>query len=290
MTDADRLRARGQRPPRLLSGRPHPKASTRHIDEPSAGARVRIRVDEPPTERAGPRPLAVYIHGGGWMFCDMNTPAWLTTRLAVATGAVVASIDYRLAPEHPFPAALDDCWTALNWVVDNASTLGADAERVALLGDSAGGNLSAILCLMARDSGELPIRHQTLIYPALDLTLSSPSIETEAHHGVLARPQIEVLYRAYLGAADPTDWRVSPLYADDLHGLPPAHILVCGHDTLRDDGIRYAERLRSHEVPVRLENYASMPHGFLALSLSPRVRRKALADIVDELRTTFSVR
>ncbi len=288
MTDADRVRARGQRPSRLLSGWPHLKASTRYADESSGGTVIRIRIDEPPGRPTGPRPLAVYIHGGGWMFCDMDTPAWLTTRLAVATGAVVASIDYRLAPEHPFPAAVDDSWTALTWIVEHASTLGADAERVALLGDSAGGNLAAVLCHMARKRGGPPIRHQTLIYPALDLTLSSPSIETEAHHGMLTRPQLEVLYDAYVGTSEATDWRVSPLCADDFGGLPPAHILVGGHDTLRDDGIRYAERIRSQGVPARLENYASMPHGFLALSLTPIVRRRALADIIRELTTAFS--
>ena len=290
MTEADRVRARDQRPPRLLTGRPHRKASTSYVDEPSAGTRVRIRIDRPPPGRSGLRPLAVYIHGGGWMSCDMNTPAWLTTRLAVATGGIVASVDYRLAPEHPFPAALDDCWTALTWIVEHASTLGVDADRVVVMGDSAGGNLSAVLCLMARDRDGPSIRHQTLIYPALDLTLSSPSIEAEAHHGVLDRSQLEVVYRAYLGAGEATDWRVSPLHADDLGGLPPAHILVAGHDTLRDDGIRYSERLRARGVPVRLDNYEAMPHGFLALSLSPNVRRRALAGMVRELGTAFSAR
>lgn len=224
------------------------------------------------------------------MYCDMNTPQWLTTRLASMTGAVVASINYRLAPEHPFPAALDDCWTVLDWLAKHAATLGADAERIAVMGDSAGGNLAAVLCLMARDRGGPSISHQTLIYPALDLTWSSPSMDTEGHHRMLDRTQLGAVREAYIGGADATDWRISPLHADDLRGLPPAHIVVAEHDTLRDDGIRYAERLRAHDVPVRLGNYTRMAHGFLALSLTPTMRRQALADIAGELETAFSTR
>ena len=290
MTDANRERARRQRPSRWLSGRPDPDVHTRTVEVPSTGASVRIRIDEPAVPRSGPRPLLVYVHGGGWMFCDMNTPQWLTTRLASTTGAVVASIDYRLAPEHPFPAALDDCWTALVWLAEHAATLGADAELIAVMGDSAGGNLSAVLCLIARDRGRPSIIHQTLIYPALDLTWSSPSMDTEGHHRMLDRAQLDAVREAYIGSADAADWRISPLHADDLRGLPPAHIVVAEHDTLRDDGIRYAERLRAHGVPVRLGNYTGMAHGFLALSLTPTMRRQALADMAGELTTAFSVR
>ena len=290
ITDADRERARRRRPSRLLSGRPDPNARTRTVDVPSTGASARIRVDEPAAPRGGLRPLIVYIHGGGWMFCDMNTPQWLTTRLASMTGAVVASINYRLAPEHPFPAALDDCWTVLDWLAKHAMTLGADAERIEVMGDSAGGNLSAVLCLMARDRGGPSISHQTLIYPALDLTWSSPSMDTEGHHRMLDRAQLDAVREAYIAGADATDWRISPLYADDLRGLPPAHIVVAEHDTLRDDGIRYAERLRAHDVAVRLGNYTRMAHGFLAMSLTPTMRRQALADIAGELETAFSTR
>ena len=289
MTDASRARARQQRAPRLLTGRPDPNVSTRYFDLPSTKERVRIRIDEPTVPRTGLHPLLIYIHGGGWMYCGMDTPAWLTTRISVATGATVVSIDYRLAPEHPFPAALEDCWSALAWITEHASTLRADAGRLAVMGDSAGGNLAAALCLMARDRGGPSIRHQTLIYPALDLTLSSPSVDTEAHHGIIPRPQLEAVRAAYIGGADPTDWRISPLHAEDLGELPPTHIVVAEHDTLRDDGIRYAERLRAHDVPVRLGIYTGMAHGFLALSLTPTMRRQALADIIGELKAAFSV-
>ena len=203
---------------------------------------------------------------------------------------MVASIDYRLAPEHRFPAGLEDCWAALAWIAEHAATLGGDADRIAVMGDSAGGNLSAVLCLMARDHGGPPIIHQTLIYPALDLTWSSPSVDTEAHHGLLGRSQLEAAQATYIGAADATDWRISPLHADDLRGLPPAHVLVAEHDTLRDDGIRYVERLRAHDVPARLGNYTGMAHGFLALSLTPTMRRQALADIIGELTTALTSR
>ena len=288
MTAADRDRIRRRPTYRLLSGWPDPGARTSVVDQHRPGGHRRIRVDEPDAPAKGMRPLVVYIHGGAWTFGDMNTPAWLTTHLATAADAMVVSIEYRLAPENAFPAGLTDCWTTLNWIVDHASALGADAERLAIMGDSAGGNLSAVLCLMARDAGSPSIRHQTLIYPPLDLTFGSPSIDTESCHRMLIRTQLEAVRDGYIGTADPTDWRISPLHADDLSGLPPAHILVAEHDTLRDDGIRYAERLRAHDIPVRLGNYTGMAHAFLAFSLFPTMRRQALADIVGELTTAFS--
>ena len=288
MTDADRRRARYHRQPRWATGRPDPGVSTKHVEVPCADPQLQVRIDEPAKRSSEPLPLLVYIHGGAWMFCDMDTPEWLTTRLASATGAVVASLDYRLAPEHRFPAGLEDCCDALSWLAENASSLGADTERLAVMGDSAGGNLAAVLCLMVRDSGWPSITHQTLIYPALDLTLASPSIDTEGHHGMASRPQMEAVRELYIGEVDAADWRVSPLYAENLVGLPPAHIVVAEHDTLRDDGIRYAERLRACEVPVRLSSYAGMAHGFLALRFTPSARRRALDDIVDELNKAFN--
>lgn len=290
MTAADRERARRRRPSLLLTGRPDRGVATRFVDESRLGERVRIRVDEPVTPATSIRPLIVYIHGGAWMFGDMNSPAWLTTHLASAADAVVVSIEYRLAPEYAFPAGLTDCWTTLNWIVDHALALGADAERLAIMGDSAGGNLSAVLCLMARDHGGPSISHQTLVYAPLDLSWASPSIDSEGRHRMLDRVQLDAVREGYIGEADPTDWRISPLHADDLRGLPPAHILVAEHDTLRDDGIRYAERLRAHGVPVRLDNYTGMAHAFLALSLFPTMRRQALADMVVELKAAFSDR
>lgn len=289
MTDAQRLRARRHVPPRFLSGRPDPAVSTRHVEVPSGTSVLHVRIDVPSAPLVGPRPLLIYIHGGAWMFCDRNTPEWLTTRLATRTGGVVASIDYRLAPEHPFPAALDDCWLALRWLTAQATNLGADPGRIAVIGDSAGGNLAAAVCIMARDHGGPAVVHQTLIYPALDLTLASPSIDTEGHHRIIPRSQLAAIRDIYAGTADLTDWRLSPLHARDLGGLPGAHILVAGHDTLRDDGIRYAERLRAHDVPVRLTSYPGMAHGFLALSLVPKMRRRALVDMVEELSTVTSL-
>lgn len=222
------------------------------------------------------------------MFGDMDTPEWLTTRLASATGTIVASIEYRLAPEHPFPAGLDDCWDALSWLAENAPSLDADPSRIAVMGDSAGGNLAAVLCLMTRDSGWPSITHQTLIYPALDLNFASPSIDTEGHHGIASRPQMEAVRTLYIGETDAADWRVSPICAENLQGLPPAHIVVAEHDTLRDDGIRYAERLRASDVPVKLSSCAGMAHGFLALRFTPSARRRALDGIVDELKKAFN--
>lgn len=283
LSDTERLRASHHRAPRWATGRPDTGVVTRHLDVPTADGNLRVRIDEPVERRHGPLPLIVYVHGGAWIFSDMDTPDWLTTRLARRARVVVASVDYRLAPEHQFPAAVDDCYSALCWLAANADSLGADARLIAVMGDSAGGNLAAVLCLLARASGSPTIRHQTLICPALDLTLSSPSIDAESHHGFATRSQMEAVRQMYLGQADPADWRASPLQAADLRSLPAAHIIVAEHDTLRDDGIRYALRLRDSGVQAKLSIYAAMTHGFLALRFAPTMRRRALGDIVNDV-------
>lgn len=284
VTNTELMRARHHRAPRWATGHPVIDVVTRHIEFPDDDEHWRLRIDEPIGPCSRPLPLLMYIHGGAWMFSDMDTPEWLTTRLASRMRVAVASLDYRLAPEHPFPAALDDCSDALRWLAHNAEAIGADPSRIAMMGDSAGGNLAAVMCLLARDRAGPEICHQTLIYPPLDLTLASPSIDSEGHHGIITRPQMEQIRRLYLNGADPADWRASPLLAENLAGLPPTHIIVADHDTLRDDGVRYAERLQDSGVAVRLSRYAAMTHGFLALRFAPAARRRALADIVNELR------
>ncbi|WP_419863595.1 alpha/beta hydrolase [Candidatus Poriferisodalis sp.] len=288
MSDIAHLRARHDRAPRWATGRPASGVVNRHLRLPPPHTSLRVRVDEPTERCDGPLPLIVYVHGGAWMFSDMDTPEWLTTRVARQTPSIVASVEYRLAPEHPFPAAVEDCCHAFSWLAEHAEQLGADSRRIAVMGDSAGGNLAAVLCLMARAREWPPIRHQTLIYPALDLTLSSASIDSEADHGFATRAQLETVRRLYLGEADATDWRASPLHADLLKGLPAAHIIVAGHDPLRDDGIRYAKRLRDNNVRATLSTYATMTHGFLALRFAPTMRRRAVTAIVNEVAAAFS--
>lgn len=209
-----------------------------------------------------PRPSAVpilFIHGGGWIAGGVDSLDYLCTHLCDRLGTVVTAVGYRLAPEHPFPAGLDDCEDALNALL-------AHAPVVDVVGDSAGGNLTAALSLRLRGRGV--IRRQVMIYPFLDLTMASKSIDPPRHG--LSRRDGEKIIEKYRGVTAVDDPFVSPLHAPDLAGLPPAVIVTADGDPLRDDGFRYAQRLREAGVQVRFENYMGMPHGFLSLaSLCP---------------------
>jgi acetyl esterase len=201
----------------------------------------------------------LFIHGGGWTVGGVDALDYLCTNLCDGLNAVVTAVGYRLAPEHPFPAGLEDCEDAFD-------ILAGQGLPLVIAGDSAGGNLTAALCLRKR--GHAAIRRQVLIYPALDLTLASPSLDPP-RHGYSKRDFAKVV-EAYLGSTAATDPFVSPLCAPDLRGLPPAIVVTADADPLRDDGIRYAERLREAGVPVRFENYVGMPHAFLSIaSLCP---------------------
>jgi acetyl esterase len=239
---------------------------------PGPESDLTLRVYQPDGNGA-PCPLVVNFHGGGWTFGTLDQYDWFCSNIAARVGAVVLSVDYRLAPDHPFPAAPEDCYAALVWAAEHAADWGADASRLGVMGDSAGGNLAAVVCLLARDRSGPVIRHQALVYPATDLMLSSPSLTTNAVKPVLTRTDVEAYRDLYLGDEDAgRDVRASPLLAEDLSGLPPALIQVAEHDPIRDDGVRYADALRAADVPVRLTEYVGMPHGYLSL---PRVCRAA---------------
>lgn len=246
---------------------------------------IPVRVYQPAAAAAGPRPLVVNFHGGGFVFGDLRMADWMCSSVAVTVGAVVVSVDYRLAPAHPFPAAVDDCYAALTWAAENAASLGAvgaaagTAARLGVMGESAGGNLSAVLCLLARDRGGPQISHQALLYPATDMTSMSPRA---ANSLIISEPDMQAFKRLYLGDADPADPRASPLLAEDHSGLPPALIQVAEHDPLREDGVRYAAALRSAGVPVRLTEYVGMPHGYLNFPGVCRAAPQALAEICAE--------
>jgi acetyl esterase len=219
----------------------------------------------------------------------------------VTVGAVVVSVDYRLAPRHRFPAAVDDCYAALVWAAENAAGLGTGSPSalgtvssagpgagssgqaapppIGVMGESAGGNLAAVMCLLARDRGGPKISHQALLYPPTDMT-RAPQKAVKA----LIIPEADMLAyrRLYLGDADPADPRVSPLLAADHSGLPPALIQVGEHDPLREDGVRYAAALRSAGVPVRFTEYVGMPHGYLNFPGLCRAAPQAMAEICTE--------
>jgi acetyl esterase/lipase len=259
-------------------------------DETAAGAegRLPVRVYRPHRAGTGPLPLVVNFHGGGWTVGSLDAGDWLCSNVSVALPAVVVSVDYRLAPEHRWPAAAEDCYAALVDLVGRAGALGADPARVAVMGDSAGGNLAAVVSLMSRDRSGPAISFQGLLYPATDLTLGSPSLEQNADAPILTRADVVAFRDHYLGGQDPRQPYASPLHAADHSGLPPALVQVAEHDPIRDDGVRYADALRAAGVPVRMTEYVGMPHGYLSFPRLCRSAPQALADLVTEMRTALT--
>ncbi len=213
-----------------------------------------------------PLAVLVFFHGGGWVIGDLETHDVLCRQLTAGSGVSVVSVDYRLAPEHKFPAAVDDAWAATRWVVAHAGELGADASRLAVGGDSAGGNLAAVVALLARDKGAPAIAVQVLIYPVTDLVGETRSYRDFAEGYLLTREGMRWFIAHYLTAeAEAADWRASPLRAQSLAGLPPALIVTAGFDPLRDEGEAYAERLRDAGVRVDSVCYGGMIHGFVPM-------------------------
>lgn len=255
---------------------PGTEVTDRTIDGP--GGALVIRVYRPAKPAAGERPLILNFHGGGFVLGDLRLSDWMCSTVAAAVGAVVVSVDYRLAPLHPFPAAVDDCYAALVWAAENAADLGATG-RIGVMGESAGGNLSAVACLLARGRGGPVISHQTLLYPPTDMTRASVDA---ANWLIISEPDMVAFRRLYLGDVDPANPLASPLLAQDHSGLPPALIQVAEHDPLREDGVRYAAALRSAGVPVRLTEYVGVPHGYLNFPGVCRAATQALAEICAE--------
>ncbi len=243
---------------------------------------VPVRTYRPEGADGGPLPLVVHFHGGGWTLGNLDSGDWLCSNVAATVGAVVVSVDYRLAPGHRWPAAAEDCYAALVDVVGRAAEHGVDPARVAVMGDSAGGNLAAVVSLMARDRSGPAIAHQGLVYPSVDLTMSGPSIEENASAPILTKADCLAFRDHYLGGQDPRQPYASPLFAEDLTGLPPALVQVAEHDPIRDDGTRYAAALQRAGVPVRLTEYVGMPHGFLAFPRLCRSAPQALAELCAE--------
>jgi acetyl esterase len=234
--------------------------------------------------------VLVYFHGGGWVICNLDTHDSLCRSLANAASCVVASVDYRLAPEHPFPAAPDDAYAATQWIADNASQITGDPTRIAVGGDSAGGNLAAVVSLMARDKGGPSLQYQVLIYPVVDL--SSFDTNSYREHGegyILTRDSMEFYRSHYVkNVEDATHTYASPLLAEDLHGLPPALVLTAEVDVLTDEAEAYAHRLKEAGVPVTYRCYRGMIHPFLSLAGVVDRAKDGIHEIAGLLRAAFT--
>jgi acetyl esterase len=244
---------------------PLPVAEVGDLSAPGPAGPVPLRLyrsaEAPPTGA----PVLVFFHGGGWLLGNLESHDGVCRHLAARGGCVVVAVDYRLSPESKFPAAVEDAFAATAWVASQAASLGIDPARLAVGGDSAGGNLAAVVALMAREAGDRPaIAFQMLLYPATDFAMDTPSHAQFAEGHLLTRPAMDWFRDHYLrGPADAADWRASPLRAASVSGLPPAYVLTASHDPLRDEGEAYARRLIEAGVPVTVWRAPGQIHGFL---------------------------
>jgi len=242
---------------------------------PGRGGPIPARVYARPDLQPG-APGYLFIHGGGFIDAGLDFTDYVQRGLAARTGGVVVGLSYRLAPEHPFPAGLEDCQDVLRWMADSRPQ-GMDAARIAVAGESAGANLAAALCIWARDHDAPRIAHQTIVYPFTDTTLTSPDWDSGLMPGI-TRSAGELMVRVYAGAENAANPLVSILHADHRR-LPPALVVSCGHDPLRTDGIKFAEALKAAGVDTKHTHYDDMPHGYL---LFPKLTRTA-DDSLDEI-------
>ena len=240
------------------------ESEDRHVPGPGGG--IAVRIYRPGSGGASPLPVVAYLHGGGFVLGSLDSHDRLCRQIAAGVPAAVVSIDYRLAPEHPFPAAVDDAVAATRWIADVAPSLGADPNRLVVAGDSAGGNLAAVVARRSAMAGSPAIAMQVLLYPATDMTGSHESLQENGDGYFLTSEDMLWFRQCYL--PDGTDLRdpdVSPLAADDLTGMPPAFVVTAEFDPLRDEGEAYARRLQQAGVPVTLERYDGMIHGFMSM-------------------------
>jgi acetyl esterase len=250
------------------------------------GGKVAVRAYRPVLGET--LPALVFFHGGGWTIGDLDTHDVVCRQLAAGARCVVFSVDYRLAPEHPFPAAVEDCFYATEFVHQNADTLKIDPNRIVVGGDSAGGNLAAVVALMARDKAVPPLAGQLFIYPATDQRCAFPSHERNGEGYLLTRDAIRFFRAGYLpNPPDRTDWRASPLLAASHAGLPPAFVLTAGYDPLIDEGRAYAERLAAAGVQVAYQEYSDMVHGFILFGGVLDTANAAVAECCEHLRSRF---
>ena len=257
---------------------------------PGPGSELPIRIYQPREAKPDERfPVLIWYHGGGFVIGDLDTHDSACRLLANQADCMVVAVDYRLAPEFKFPAGVEDCMATLRWVAHHAREIGADAERIAVGGDSAGANLATVAAILARDEGYPKVVFQLLVYPCV-----APEPETASHRKfadgyLLTRNTITWFYKLYLrGQKDVNDFRFAPLLRDDLSNLPPALILVAGYDPLRDEGVEYSKRLIEAGNRVVLTNYEGMVHGFYLMGGAVDAARRAVAQSAAALREAFT--
>jgi acetyl esterase len=237
----------------------------------------------------GPLPVVVYFHGGGWVIGDLEVVDQPCRQLASAAGAIVVSVDYRLAPEHRYPAAFDDSYAATVWVGAHAAEIGGDPARLAVAGDSAGGNLAAAVALAARDRGGPELAAQLLIYPVTDFNFGTASYQDNREGYLLTKGSMQWFWAHYLGAQDlDKDPYACPLRADSLVGLPPAYVATSEYDPLRDEGEAYARRLEEAGVAVTAKRFDGMLHGFFWMLAAVPSAAGVLDDMVGVLRKAWA--
>ena len=263
---------------------PPPQVGEVHeIEAPAPSGPLTVRLYHPPS--GGTPPLLIWMHGGGFVLGSLESADPTARELCAGAGVLVASVDYPLAPEHPWPAAPEACHAVAAWLVEHSQELGFDPERVAVGGDSAGGNLAAVTALLAQERGGPTIAYQLLVYPMCDLVGDHPSMRENAEGFLLSASRIEWFIRSYLpDGADRTDPHISPLYAADLRGQPPAAVITAELDPLRDEAEAYAAQLSAAGVPTELTRHEGLVHGFLRMGGMSSRAREASAQAVASLR------
>ncbi len=285
----------------LDAGEPEPVAKVENQTIPGPAGEIPVRVYTPQVSRSEPQasedqrggrapfPGLVYFHGGGFVMCSLDSHDGICRSLANAAGCVLVSVDYRLAPEHRYPAGPEDCYAATQWVAKNGAELAIDVTRLAIGGDSAGGNLTAVTALLARDRGGPSLRFQLLVYPVTDCAFDTASYRENAEGYMLTTGMMRWFWEKYL--TDPVqggEAYASPLRAANLANLPPGLCITAGYDPLRDEGEAYAARLREAGVDVRTSRYPGMFHGFLSMTAQLDKAREAMAEAGAALRAALA--
>ena len=274
----------------LRDSRPRPPgpdvAAVDDFTVPGPEGEIPVRVFSP--GGPGPFPVLMWFHGGGWVIGNIEMSDSTCRRLTNEAGCVVVSVEYQLAPEAKFPAGPEDCYAATRWVAANGDRINTDASRIAVGGDSAGGNLAAVVALMCRDRGGPSLVHQLLVYPVIERNFETSSYQDNKEGYLLSKGMMEWFWGHYLGdESEAEEPYAAPIKAKDLSGLPAAHVITAEFDPLRDEGETYAQRLMEAGVPTRCERYDGMIHGFFGMSTVVDKSKTAIAEASKELRKAF---